>query len=63
MAEFIGKYVQDIPATSSRVVTTYLIFRATTQCSWAFWWTETVETMYIDNYGQIVLWLSMMQGQ
>jgi len=35
MAAFIGRYVQDIPATASRIVTTYYIYRATTKYAWA----------------------------
>jgi len=36
MAACIGRYVQDILATSSGTVTTYFIYRATTKYSWAF---------------------------
>jgi len=36
MADFIGRYVRDIPATSSVAVTTYFIYRAITKYSWAF---------------------------
>jgi len=63
IAAFIYKDVQDIPATSSRTVTTYIIYRATTMCSWAFWRTESVKTMDIENTGHIVLGLTMMHGQ
>jgi len=63
MAAFIGKFVRDIPATSSETVTTYFIYRATTKGSWAFWRTKTVKTMYIDNNGHLPLWLTMMHGQ
>jgi len=31
MAAFIGRYVPDIPATSSGTLTTYLIYRASTK--------------------------------
>jgi len=63
MAAFIGRYVRDIPATSSGTVTTYFIYRATTKHSWAFYHMMTVKTMYIDNIRHIVLWLTMMKGQ
>jgi len=36
MAACIGRYVQDILATYSGMVTTYFIYRATTKYSWAF---------------------------
>ena len=36
MEAFVDRYVQDIPATSSGTVVTYLIYRATTQYSWSF---------------------------
>jgi len=63
MAACVGKYVPDIPATSSRTVTPYFIHGATTKCSWAFWWMKAVQPMYIQNNGHIALWLTMMQGQ
>jgi len=63
MAAFIGKYVWDIPATSSGTVTPYFIYRANTTCSWACWCTTTVKMMYIDHNSHIVLWLTMMEGQ
>jgi len=63
MAAFIGRYVRDIPATSSGTVSSYFSHRAITKCSWAFWNTKTVKTMYIDNNGHITLWLTMIQRQ
>jgi len=63
MAAFIGRYIWDIPATSSMTVTTYFMYRATTKYSWAFYHTKTVKTMYIDRNSHIILWLSLMQGQ
>jgi len=63
MAAFIGRCIQDIPATSSRTVTTHFIYRATTKYSWAFEHTKTVKMMYIDREGHIPLWLTMMDGQ
>jgi len=63
MAAFIGKYEWDILAISSRTVTAYFIYRATTKCSWAFWVTKPVKTTYIDNNDHIPLLLTMMQGQ
>ena len=36
LAACIGRYVRDIPATSSGTVTTYFIYTATTKYSWAF---------------------------
>ena len=59
IAACIGKYVWDIPTTSSGTVKTYFIYRATTKCSWAFWHTKTVKMMYRDNNGHISLWLTM----
>jgi len=63
MAAIISKYVWDIPATSSRTVTTYFLYRASTKSSWAFWNIKTVKTLYIEINGHIVLWLTTMQGQ
>jgi len=63
IAALICKYVWDIPATSSGTVTYYFICIATTKCSWPFWDTKPVKTMYIDNNDYIALWLTMMQGQ
>jgi len=62
MEACICRYVQDISATSSRTVTTYFIYRATTKYTWAFSVENTVKTVYIDNNGHIELWLTMMQG-
>ena len=59
----VVKYVQDIPTTSSGTLTTNFIHRAATECSWAFWCTRTVKTMYIDNNSHIALWSTMIQGQ
>ena len=36
MEAFIGRYVRYILVTSSKTVTTYLIYRANTKYSWAF---------------------------
>jgi len=63
MASFIGKYVRDIPATSSGTVTTHIISSATTKCSWALWYIKTVKMRYIVSHGHIVLWLTMIQVQ
>jgi len=63
MAACIGRYVQDIPSTSSGTVTTYFIYTATTKYCWAFSHTKTVKTMYIDYKGHIALWLIMIEGQ
>jgi len=63
MTACIGRYVQDILATSSGTVTTYFIYRATTKYSWAFLSIITVKTIYIDNNLHIVLWSTMMDGQ
>jgi len=63
MAAIICRYVQDIPATSSGTVTTYLMYRATTTYSCSFYHTKTVKTMYIDHNGQIAPWLTMMESQ
>jgi len=62
-ATFIGQSVQDISAKSSQTITTYLIYRATTECCSAYWPTKPVETTYIDNNDHIVPWLTMMQGR
>ena len=45
MAAHIGRYVRDIPATPSVIVSTYFFSRATTTYSWAFWNTKAVKTM------------------
>ena len=63
MATFIGRYVRDIPATSSGSVTTHFIHRSTTKYSWACNCIKTVKTIYIDHNGHLVLWLTMMEGQ
>jgi len=63
MAAFIGRYVRDIPATSSGTVTTYLNYTAATKYSWAFQRIRTVQTMYIDHNGHIARWFTMMEGQ
>jgi len=63
MAICIGRYVRDILATSSRTVTTYFVYRATTSHSWGFWCIITVKTLYIDNNGHIALFLTMMDDQ
>ena len=62
MAVFIGKYVREIPATSSGTVTTYFIYSATTKSCWAFCCTKTAKTMYMENHGHIELCWTMMQG-
>jgi hypothetical protein len=36
MAAFMGNYVQNVPATSSGIVTTHFIYRATATYPWAF---------------------------
>jgi len=63
MVAVIGRYVRDIPATASRTVTTYFIYRDTTKYSYAFWCIKTVKMMYIDHDGHIALWFTMMEGQ
>ena len=63
LAALLGKYVQNIPATSSWTVTPCFIYRATTKCSWAFWLTKPVKMMYMDNHDDIAQWLTMMQAQ
>jgi len=63
MAACIGRYVRDIPATSSTKVIMYFIFRGTTKYSWAFECTKAVKTMNIDRNGHIVLCLTVMEGQ
>jgi len=63
MAAFIGRYVWDIPTTSSGTVTTDFIYRATTEYSWALYHTKTVRKMYIDHNGHIMRWLTMMDSQ
>jgi len=63
MVAFVGRYVQNIPATSSGTVSTDFIPRATTNYSWAFWRTKTVQTVYIDDNGHITLWLTIMEGK
>jgi len=63
MAAGIGRYVRDIPATSSGKVSTYFMYRATTKCPWACWHIKTVKTMYIEKNGHIQLWLTTMQCQ
>jgi len=63
MAAVKGRYVSDIPTTSSGTVTTYFIHSATTKYSWAFYHTKAVKTMYTDHNGHIVLWLTMMEVQ
>jgi len=55
MAEFMGRYVWNMPTTSSGTVKTDFIRRATTQYLWAFKRTKTVKTMYIENNGHIAL--------
>jgi hypothetical protein len=63
MAAFTGRYVRDIPSTSSRTATRYFIYRATTKSSWAFKHTQTVKMMHIDHHSHIARWLTMMKGQ
>jgi len=60
---YIGRWAGDIPATASRTVTTYFIYKATTKCWWAFWCTRIVKIMYMSNNGHIALWLTMMEGE